>query len=188
MRRFRPDSIPDELVSKILWAATRAPTAGGRENWFFVVVKSGEARLRLHRLLIDAHVKYAKEIAKLPPERIERWRKLMEEGMYLAPLYIAVYIDLGRLSSGGRRDLSDPEFIMEVQSAAAAMENAILAAWNLGLGSVWLGVPLLLEEEFNETLRPPPGHKLMGILAIGYPAESPKPKARKPVEEVSKIV
>ena len=185
VRRFRPDPVPDEAVRKILWAATRAPTAGGRENWFFVVVKSDEARREVHRLLVEAHLRYAAQVVRMPSERIERWRKAMEGGMYVAPLYIAFYMDLGRLTSGGSRDVNDPEFLMEVQSVAAAMENAVLAAWSLGIGSVWLGVPLLMEEEFNKVLKPPPGYKLMGMLALGYPAEEVKPRSRKPVESVS---
>jgi len=188
VRRFKPDPVPDDAIEKILWAATRAPTAGGRENWFFVVVKSEEARREVHRLLIEAHLRYAERVARMPPERVERWRRAMEGGMYLAPIYIAFYTDLGKLTSGGSRDVNDPEFLMEIQSVAAAMENAVLAAWSLGLGSVWLGVPLLLEEEFNRVLKPPPGYKLMGMLAVGYPAEEVKPRSRKPVESVSTLV
>lgn len=186
VRTFKHDPVPDEVVDKILWAATRAPTAGGRENWLFVVVKSEELRRKIHELLIEAHSIYAREIARMPPERIERWRKLMKGGMYLAPLYIAVYIDLSRLSS--RNEAFTAEFVMEIQSAAAAMENAILAAWCFGVGSVWLGVPLLMEESFRELLGVPRGYKIMGILALGYPSETPSPKRRKPPEEVSKVV
>jgi nitroreductase len=188
VRRFRPDPVPDEAIRRILWAATRAPTAGGRENWFFVVVKSEEARREVHRLLIEAHLRYAVEVARMSPERVERWRRAMEGGMYLAPVYVAFYMDLGKLTSGGSRDINDAEFLMEVQSIAAAMENAVLAAWSLGIGSVWLGVPLLMEEEFNRVLKPPPGYKLMGMLALGYPAEEVKPRNRKPVESVTAVV
>lgn len=188
VRRFRPDPIPDEVVEKILWAATRAPTAGGRENWFFVVVRSEELRRRVHELLVEAHVLYAKEIARMPPERIERWRRLMEEGMYLAPLYIAVLIDSRRLSGEPGTRAFEAELVMEIQSAAAAMENATLAAWCFGVGSVWLGVPLLVEERFRELLGVPPEYRLMGVLALGYPLETPSPKRRRPSAEVSKVV
>jgi nitroreductase len=188
VRRFRPDPVPDEAIRRILWAATRAPTAGGRENWFFVVVKSEEARREVHRLLIEAHLRYAVEIARMSPERVERWRRAMEGGMYLAPVYVAFYMDLRKLTSGGSRDINDAEFLMEVQSIAAAMENAVLAAWSLGIGSAWLGVPLLMEEEFNRVLKPPPGYKLVGMLALGYPAEEVRPRNRKPVESVTAVV
>lgn len=188
VRKFKQDPIPDEVIRKIVWAATRAPTAGGRENWFFVVIKSDELRKSVHRLLIEAHVRYAKEIAKMSLDRIEKWKKLMEEGMYLAPLYIAVYIDLSRLSGEGKRDYSDAEFVMEIQSAAAAIENAILTAWYFGIGSVWLGAPLLVEERLGELLGIPLKYKLMGLIAFGYPLETPSPRRRKPLDEVLKIV
>ncbi|MEM4853929.1 MAG: nitroreductase family protein [Sulfolobales archaeon] len=188
IRRFKQDPIPDEVLKTILWAATRAPTAGARENWFFVVIKSEELRKRVHELLIEAHVMYAKEIAKMSLDRIEKWKRSMEEGMYLAPVYIAVYIDLSRLSSGGTGKSSEAEFIMEIQSAAAAIENAILAAWSLGVGSVWLGVPLLIEEKFKELMSVPREYKLMGILALGYPLEVPNPRRRKPVDDVTKFI
>lgn len=188
VRRFKQDPIPDEVVKKIVWAATRAPTAGGRENWLFVAIKSDELRKGVHKLLVEAHVRYARDIARMSSDRIEKWRKLMEEGMYLAPLYVAVYIDLSKLSGEGERDSSDAEFVMEVQSAAAAIENAILAAWNFGVGSVWLGAPLLVEEKLRELLGIPPNYKLMGIIALGYPLETPSPRRRKPLDEVLKIV
>jgi nitroreductase len=107
--------------------------------------------------------------------------------MYLAPVYVAFYMDLRKLTSGGSRDINDAEFLMEVQSIAVAMENAVLAAWSLGIGSVWLGVPLLMEE-FNRVLRPPPGYKLMGMLALGYPAEEVRPRNHEPVESVTAVV
>lgn len=188
VRRFKPDPIPDEVVRKIVWAATRAPTAGGRENWFFIAIKSDELRRSVHRLLIEAHVRYAEEIARMPPDRVEKWKRFMEEGMYLAPLYLAVYIDMSKLGSGGSGGSSDAEFIMEVQSAAAAMENAILAAWYFGVGSVWLGAPLLVEEKLGGLLGVPPNYKLMGLVAFGYPLEPPSPRRRKPLDEVLRIL
>ncbi|MEM2006754.1 MAG: nitroreductase family protein [Sulfolobales archaeon] len=188
IRRFKQDPIPDDVVKMIVWAATRAPTAGARENWFFVVIRNEELMKKVHELLIEAHIIYAKEIAKMSLDRIEKWKKSMEDGMYLAPLYIAVYIDLNRLSSGGTGNSSEAEFIMEVQSAAAAIENAILAAWSFGVGSVWLGAPLLIEEKFRELMSVSREYKLMGILALGYPLEVPSPRRRKPVDDVTKVI
>ena len=36
---------------------------------------------------------------------------------------------------------------MEIQSSAAAVENLLLAATSLGLGSVWLGILYLIKDE-----------------------------------------
>ena len=59
-----------------------------------------EAKCRkLHELLVEAHTKHALEVRRSPlsREQVEKWRRRMkEESMYLAPLYIAAYLDLRR--------------------------------------------------------------------------------------------
>ena len=47
MRRLKPDPVPDELVLKILHAATRAPTGGNNQPWHFVVVKDMEMKKKV---------------------------------------------------------------------------------------------------------------------------------------------
>ncbi len=181
VRRFKDEPIPRDVILKILWAGTRAPTAGARENWLFIVVEDKDVRKRIHELLIEAHEKYASEVIRMPADRMMKWRKLMSEGMYLAPLYIAVYIAVDE-------NRSNFELLMDIQSASAAIENMILAAWSFGIGSVWLGVPLLIEEKFNEVLKPPKDSRLVSIIALGYPAEKVSARPRKPLELVSRFI
>ena len=38
MRWLKPDPVPDELVERLLWAATRASNPGNSQPWDFVVV------------------------------------------------------------------------------------------------------------------------------------------------------
>ena len=44
MRRFKPDPVPEALITRILDAAIRAPSAGNAQNWAFVVVRDAERR------------------------------------------------------------------------------------------------------------------------------------------------
>lgn len=172
---------------KILEAAVRAPTASAGEQWFFIVVTSDEKRKRIHELLKKAHEVYATRVLREPysPDTVAKWMKRIDEGMYSAPVYIAAYLDLRKRLY--RDEYSEYEKLMAVQSLSAALENMVIAAWSMGLGSVWLGVPLLIREEFDRVLEPPEGCELQAILALGYPAETPKPRRRKPPEEVSKF-
>lgn len=188
IRRFRPDPIPRELVERIVEAGIRAPTAGGGEQWFFVAVLDEARRRRIHELLIQAHMRYAQEVLRtpLPRDRVERWLRMMRRGEYLAPLYIAAYLDLRRRLY--RDEYLELERLWAIQSLAAAIENMLLAAHGLGLGGVWLGVPLLMRREFDEVLQPPEGCELQGILAIGYPAEEPGPRPRRPLHEVLRTI
>ena len=189
IRRFRHDPIPRELIEKILEAGIRAPTAGGGEQWFFIAITDEAKRREIHKLLVEAHKKYAAEVLRspMPKEKIEKWFKRMEEeGMYYAPLYVAAYLDLRRRLY--RDEYSELERLWAVHSVSAAIENMLLAAHALGLGAVWLGVPLLMKEEFDRVLQPPAGCELQGIIAIGYPAEEPRPRPRKNLSEVVQIM
>ena len=179
VRFFKPDSVPREVVEKLLEAGLRAPTAGGGEEWFFIVVESEEKKRRIHEFLKKAHMLYAEKVVRRPYSRavLARWARRMDEGMYMAPLYIAAYVDLREPIY--REEYRDFEKLLAHQSLAAALENIILAAWSMGLGSVWLGVPLLMRREFDEVLEPPPGLELAAILALGYPAAEPKPGPRR---------
>src|SRR5262245_12194740 len=47
LRRLKPDSVPEEIITRILDAAIRAPSAGNAQNWAFVVVRDVEQRRKL---------------------------------------------------------------------------------------------------------------------------------------------
>ena len=66
--------------------------------------------------------------------------------------------------------------------AAIAMQNMVIAAWTLGIGSCWIGA--CDEAKVKELLRIPDKCKVVGLVTLGYPAEQPKPRKKKPFEEM----
>jgi len=68
---------------------------------------------------------------------------------------------------------------------AIAMQNLILAAWNEGLGTCWIGA--FKEEEVKKVLGIPPDVRVVAMTPLGYPAEEKGPVTnRKPLEEIVK--
>lgn len=59
----------------------------------------------------------------------------------------------------------------------------MLAAYCMGLGTVWIN-PLRNIEEVREVIKAPNNMVPIAIIAMGYPAEGPKPKPRKPINEI----
>ncbi|MEM4685539.1 MAG: nitroreductase family protein, partial [Sulfolobales archaeon] len=55
IRWFKQDEVSDHIINKILECGIRAPNAGGSEPWFFIVVKNYELRIKIHKLLLEAH-------------------------------------------------------------------------------------------------------------------------------------
>ena len=69
-----------------------------------------------------------------------------------------------------------------VVDVAIAMENMALAAWTLGVGSCWIGA--FDEEKVKDLLKIPSKWKVVALLTLGYPAEMPKQRKKKPIEEL----
>ena len=69
-----------------------------------------------------------------------------------------------------------------VVDATIAMQNMVLAAWALGVGSCWIGA--CNEEKVKELLRIPDEWKVVALVTLGYPAEQPKARKKKPLKEL----
>jgi nitroreductase len=69
-----------------------------------------------------------------------------------------------------------------VVDAAIAMQNMVIAAWILGVGSCWIGV--FNEKKVREFLKIPDKWKVVALVTFGYPAEQPKQRKKKQVEKL----
>jgi nitroreductase len=70
---------------------------------------------------------------------------------------------------------------MEIQSSAAAVENILLSATSLGLGTVWLGVLYLIKDEVLRFLGEPEG-EFMAVVPVGRPFKVGSGPKKQPVE------
>ena len=89
-----------------------------------------------------------------------------------APAAIVGCADVGSLLTGK----------WAVVDATIAMQNMVIAAWTLGIGSCWIGA--CNEEKVKELLKIPNKWKFVALVTLGYPAEQPKPRKKKPFEEM----
>src|ERR1700745_3726325 len=86
LRRFKADPVPEEVLTRILDAAIRAPSAGNAQNWTFIVVRDREQRQRLgdiYRRASDIVAQFY--AARRRPAHLseEQYRRLMASGSYL---------------------------------------------------------------------------------------------------------
>jgi nitroreductase len=69
-----------------------------------------------------------------------------------------------------------------VVDTTIALQNMVVAAWSLGIGSCWIGS--FNEQKTKQTLKIPENWKVVALIALGYPAETPKPRKKKPTDEL----
>ena len=110
---------------------------------------------------------------------VELKRKLAEASGYAwlstAPVVIVTCADP---KSSGKRD-GKSYYLVDV---GISMDHLILAATEQGLATCWVG--RFEEKKARKALGVPKNLKIVAMTPIGYPDESPKPKARKPLEEI----
>jgi nitroreductase len=63
-----------------------------------------------------------------------------------------------------------------------ALQNMVIAAWALGVGSCWIGA--FREETVKELLNVPDDWTVLALISFGYPAENPRNRQKKPFNEV----
>ena len=86
VRRLRPDPIPNEVLRRVLEAATWAPTGGNRQAWRVVVVKDAPRKQRLgelyKRIALPFMKSYKERLASLPEGERAKTEKMLRSGGY----------------------------------------------------------------------------------------------------------
>jgi len=144
----------EEEVKKLIDAARWAPSAGNIQPWEFVIVR-------------DAEIKRGLSVAALDQTFIEE-----------APVVIVVCAN-EMLSAWGYGHRGATLYCL--QDTAAAIQNLLLAAYAMGLGTCWIGA--FHEEEVRKVLDVPRGIRPVAIVPVGHPAEKPAARSRRPMSE-----
>ena len=69
-----------------------------------------------------------------------------------------------------------------VVDTTIALQNMVIAAWVMGVGSCWIGD--FKEEKVKQTLQIPDKWKVVALVSLGYPSEQPKPRKKKPITKL----
>jgi len=154
IRAYAGEKVSEKDVGRLIEAARWAPSAGNIQPWEFVVVKDLEMKRKLSE-------------AALNQSFIEK-----------APVVIVVCADLNRSSRGyGSRG----ENLYSIQDSAAATENILLAAQELGLATCWVGA--FRENEVAKAVKAPRNLRPVAIVPVGHPAERPVASPKRSVDK-----
>jgi coenzyme F420-0:L-glutamate ligase / coenzyme F420-1:gamma-L-glutamate ligase len=119
------------------------------------------------------------------PEKIQAQIKRSKDRITSAPVIILLCLDMSEMDSYPDENRQQAERTMAVQSVAAAGLQLLLAAHAEALGGVWVCSPLFTQETIQKTLNLPESWEPQGMFFIGYIAQTPEPRERKTIENVS---
>ena len=69
-----------------------------------------------------------------------------------------------------------------VIDATIALQNMVIAAWAMGVGSCWIGA--FREDKVRRLLNIPQGWKVVALVTFGYSGEQPEKRKKKSIEEM----
>ena len=183
VRFYKPDPIPDAIVRTLLEAATCAPTAHNAQPVRYVVIRSPEAKRRLADRMAR---RWRRDLEKggTPEASIKVELRFSTRRFSDAPLLILAGYTMAEMDVYPDRARRAAEDTMAVQSAAAGIQNLLLAASANGLGAYWCCAPLFCAGIVRRALDLPDDFVPQALLTIGYPAHTPPVPPRKPLDAI----
>ncbi len=173
-RSFRPDDVDDETITRILTAATHAPSAENSQPFVFIVVRDparraaiGELTARLWQGGARAH-----EEQRLPPALLDEVEAGAMGGIAAAPVLVVVCGDT-RLAFSSTLGAS----------VFPAVQNLLLAAHACGIGSTLTTLPVLGGDELPALLGLPPEVVPVAVVPLGHLPGPLGPPRRRPLSE-----
>jgi nitroreductase len=173
-RSFLPDEVDDATVARILTAATHAPSAENSQPFVFIVVRDPALRGAIGDLtarLWDGGAR-ALEAQRLSPAFLRDVDQGARGGIAGAPVLVVVCGDT-RLTYAAALGAS----------VFPAVQNLLLAAHALGLGTTLTTLPVLGGGELAELLALPPEVVPLAVVPLGHPAKPLGPPRRQPLAQ-----
>jgi nitroreductase len=195
VRRFTGEPVSDDDVLACLRAANQGPSGGNIQPWQWLVVRDPDVRRRVADVYRRAYDRYEPALlAGLPPFRSEddeasfhrsaRASRDLAEHLAEVPVLIAVCMPAISMT------LSDEEGDLDVGTPYAsvypAVQNLLLAARGLGLGTTLTTVYRIYQSDLRAVLGVPDRYEIVALIPVGHPKGSFTTPRRRPVESVTR--
>jgi nitroreductase len=178
MRRFSDEPVTDEELGRILAAAVQAPSGGNIQPYQFLVVTDPQRKAAIGDIYRRAYDRYEPAVlALIPPFKDEKAQR-QHERSWAASRHLAetvgeapamVLVLMPRISMTIADDLGAMDVGSPYASVYPAVENLILAARSMGIGTVLTTVFRIYEDEVRAVCAIPDRYEIAALLPLGRP-------------------
>ena len=175
IRRYTSDPVDDKKIEAILEAGRWAPSWANTQCWRFVVVRDPEIKAGLAGTLMKI---------KLPDKEVENPGA---KALNTVPAVIVVCANTGKSGTKPGSGGTGGDFVTDkgdwfMFDVALAVENMVLAAHALGLGTVIIGA--FDARQAEKVLGVPKEYRVVTMFPVGVPAQEAKAPPRKELAEI----
>src|SRR5690348_8289016 len=179
VRKFKPDSVPEDKIQLILKCASKAASGSNTQPWEFVIVRDAETKARLKEPMLRTWLSRLAGSSGMSPRIKDVYDDATEmlRNTEKVPAIIYCCIDLSRVGAGEE---------VRYASIYPAVQNLMLAAHSLGLATcltIHGSTPTRGEPEVKRMLGIPERVKIACLVYLGYPSVKLGNPIRKPIEK-----
>jgi len=183
VRNYLSKEVSNKVLFKILEAARWAPSAHNAQPWRFIVIRDRDVKRELARAMAS---RWDKDMSRngVSLENRESLVKTSVNRFTNAPVLVIACLTMENMDKYPDKRRQKIEYVMAVQSLAAAIENMLLAAHAEGLGSCWFCAPLFCQDVVRKVLNVPRYVEPQALVTLGYSAERLEPPPRKLLQKI----
>ena len=186
IRYWVEEPVSRELIERVIEAASKAPSGSNHQPWMFVVADRDPVKTSIAEALRDYYEEGPlKTLVESSQKTEDSSQRLMMSGaenfftnLRTAPAIIIPC--LYKLSS----PTSEMNTLLAGSSIYLAVQNMLLAARALGLGTLMTTSHSLIEEVIRDVCKIPDDAQPAALIPIGFPAVKFGPTKRKPVRDI----
>ncbi len=175
IRKFKSTPIPQDHITKIIEAASLAPTANNRQPWKFLVIQNSETINAIKQASIELDVQEYTHNTKCTPDELTKYREKLKnhyESIFSAPAYIIVFTDsYEKYSHYNSHD------------GPLAAAYICLSAQALGYGSLY-ATESISDAAIRKIITVPVKYTFVCGIAIGIPEGRPAMPSKKSIDEL----
>lgn len=172
---FTSEKIDRDTLLELFQLTSYAPNHHMKEPWK-IQLYEGEARSQFGEKIVDSYIRLGL-LKTLNEMKLKKARASYDNFFRSVPHHALFYMD--KEGDGGY--VEDENYA----AVCAFIQNFQLAAWNIGIGTMWTAKATLLDQQFIKDVGLSPDiHRLVAVVQIGYPNKIPKTKERTPIQNV----
>ncbi|HEY7708618.1 MAG TPA: nitroreductase family protein [Candidatus Entotheonella sp.] len=166
IRNFTDEDVPDDLVEQVLTAAIHAPSGSNTQPWHFIVIRDPSVKQAISEVYEEARADISRVAAPSAGG--------VRQPLSAAPVLIVACVNTPTSGHAG---------FQTGASIYPSVQNILLAARALGLGSVLTTLHRRRKARIHEILGIPDHVESAAIIPLGWPDREYGPNRRRPLEQ-----
>lgn len=162
VRSFSSEPVPQDLLDKLIYAASLAPSSLNEQPWRFYLAR-GESRTKLGHIMAQSTSyleEYLKVLGREMDDHVAQWYSELGG----APVVIACTMP---------RAADDFSRLNKHLAIGAAIEHILLAAADEGLGACMVTFSFWVRDDIGNALGISDDRVIVALVVLGYPSEEP---------------